>query len=158
MEYLFQYIPITSQICNLKLVFSTEKNGYSLKTLYSLTENYEQCKGVIFLIKITTSQVFGGFCDKMFKLTQVYYIGSDSSFVFGLKPEREVYRSKCVNTYFLCCDTDHVSFGGGGEGEAIRINENFETGETNSSETFGNKPFVEGKMFKCSEFELYALV
>ncbi len=116
---------------------------------------------MIFCLRTTGGNVFGGFCNKVFKITQVYYLGTEDSFVFTLVPKREVFKSAGTNTFYLCCDYTYFSFGGGGDGEAIRINDDFATGASYSSETFANKPLTDERMdnqFKCVDFEVYALV
>jgi len=142
-------------------MYSTAKHGYSLSTLYANCEKYENVsKGIVFVLKTTTGDIFGGFCGQVFKITQVYYLGSEECFVFSLQPKRELYKSANLNSFFLCCDTDYFSFGGGGEGEAIRINEDLATGVTYCSETFKNKPLTaesKDNQFKCAEFEAYTL-
>jgi len=161
MEYLFQNIPADYQICSLLQVFSTAKHGYSLQTLYASCEKYEDSKGMVFIMKTTGGSIFGGFCNKVFKITQVYYLGNEDCFVFSLAPHREIYKSAGVNTYYLCCDSSYFTFGGGGDGEAIRIDDNFATGSTYASETFGNIALTDERkdnQFKIAEFEVYALV
>ena len=164
MEFLFQLVPRENQISSLQLLFSTAEHGYSLTTLYNSAGKCTTRKGMIFCIKTSIGDVFGGYCGELFKITQIYYIGSEESFVFSLLPKREVFKSAGVNTYYLRCDTNSFSFGGSsegeGKGEAIRIEQDFATGTTYSSETFNNKPLTgEAKenMFKCAEFEVYAL-
>ena len=161
MEYLFQSIPMEYQICNLELMYSTNQDGYSLTTLYNKAKKYENSKGMILILKTSTGSVFGAFCNKVFQLTEVYYLGSEDTFVFTLYPNREIFKSQGLNMYFLRCDNTYFSIGNGGDGEAIRLNEDFGHGPTCCSETFGNKPLTgEGgsTIFKCSEFEAYALV
>ncbi len=160
MEYLFHTMGNEYQICGLSLVFATAKHGYSMTTLYANAEKFEGCKGMFFCIKTPSGSVFGGFCTAMFKITQVYYVGSEESYVYTLQPKRAIYKSAGLNTFFLCCDNNYFTFGGGGEGEAIRVNEDFASGATYSSETFSNKPLTEetkDKQFKCADFEVYAL-
>ena len=162
MEFMYQNLPLDYQMANLQLVYSTSKHGYSLNTLYAKSEAYEKgSKGMLFITKTTAGSVFGGFCNKMFKVTQIYYLGGEDSFVYTLAPKRELYKSACINTYYLCCDYSHFSFGGGGDGEAIRISDNFAVGASYVSETFANKPLTDERkdhQFKCAEFEVYALV
>lgn len=161
MEFLFQYIPAESQITKLVQFYIASKNGYMLKSLYANAKKYEDSKGMIFCIKSHTGCVFGGFCNQVFQLTQIYYLGNEDSFVFSILPNREVFKAGNENNFYLLCDTTYFAYGGGGEGEAIRLNEDLESGSTNRSATFANKRLTgEGKdpAFQCAEFEAYALI
>ncbi len=160
MEYLFQSLGNEYQICGLSLVFATSRHGYWLTTLYANTGKAEGTKGMFFCVKTSTGTVFGGFCNVLFKITQACHIGGDASFVFTLKPKRAVYKSAGSNTFFLCCDNKHFTFGGGGKGEAIRIDEDFATGVSYPSATFANRPLAgeaANGQFGCSDFEVYVL-
>ena len=148
------------QICDLKLMFSTNLNGYSLATLYSETKNYENCRGMIFCLKTTQGAVFGGFVNRVFQVTEEYFIGSDDCFVFTLLPTRHVFKSANINPDHLRCCAHHFTMGSRGKGEAIRIGEDFGSGSTYESETYANIPLTgsaDVTMFTCAEFVAYAL-
>lgn len=116
---------------------------------------------MIFCLKTGTGAIFGGFFSQVFQLTQIYYIGSEDSFVFTILPARQLFKAVNANNFYLLCDTSYFSCGAGGEGEAIRINEDLESGSSNRSATYANKK-LNGEeadvTFQCLEFEAYALI
>lgn len=153
-------MPGIYQIVRLQLVFTTAQHGYSLTTLYYNSQEYvESAKGMLFILKSTTGAIFGGFCNKLFAMSEVFFIGNDDCFAFTIKPNREIFRSAKANASYLLCDKQFFSFGAGGDGAAIRVDESFGSCTSFESETFKNKVLT-GKEtdFKTEELEVYALI
>ncbi len=157
---IFQSLPRLYQVAKLQLIFSTALHGYSLATLYDRSKNFTSAKGMLFCLKTTLGAVFGGFSNEVFQVTEEYHIGSEDCLVFSILPERRVYKSAGINPDHLRCCSKYFSMGGRGHGEAIRINDSFESGTTYASETYANVPLTgpgTDTMFTIRDFEAYAL-
>ncbi len=142
------------------MAFSTSKNGRSLSGLYASCKKCVGCVGMLFCLKTGAASRLGGFCGKVFSPTQEYYVGSDECCVFALAPQRQLFKSALRNVQYLRCDETGFTFGGGGDGPALKIDGNFDAGVTFRSDTFANVPLASAdkdNRFRCVEFEVYVL-
>jgi hypothetical protein len=154
------------------LLFSTQRDGYSLSTLYS------RARGVgasLLLVLDDQHNVFGGFASRdwsgddfsssahvgggVFTRGSVGYLpspvrgrtsdswfGSGDAFLFRLRPAFEVYRWTRHNSLFQLAKDDCIAFGGssasGSQRCGLWLDSALEKGSSSASETYGNPPLA----------------
>lgn len=152
-------IPELHRHKKLGLVFSCERDGYSLRTLAQRCENATEAAGeelpMIFFLS-TDCGVFGGYAPQLWHKTGGHWAppspGSSDSFVFveehGLADQTvdgtttatrthaplSCYRWTGANELLMSVSNDHLLFG---EGPAIGISDDFD-GSSTASGTFGS--------------------
>jgi len=139
-ETIWDWIPRSQKFPRLNLAYSTERDGWSLRTLYSKTY---PCNGQasILLVRTLDDKIFGAFLDVSILLKKdVYqYSGSDHCFVFSLYPEAMKYNSMKGNKEHLLCDKDYISIGNGKDGAAIYLGNDLHRGFAYQSYTYNNQ-------------------
>eukprot|EP00899_Mesostigma_viride_P026317 jgi/Mesvir1/6870/Mv09039-RA.1 len=100
-----------------RLLYSTEKHGISLKTLYRKADG-----PTILVVRDTAGGIFGGFASETWEVS-FKYTGTNDCFVFRINPGPiTVFPSTVANRYYMLCREDSLAFGGGGH-FALRIDE-----------------------------------
>lgn len=124
-------------------IYSSYNDGFLLKTLYQNWKLYEEqttSKWMIVIIKTTKGDIFGAFLDTVIIKTVKNYSGSSESFLFQFSEDKkEKYISQESNNQYFVGGADYLQIGGGGEGPAIFLKGTLQEGQSNESETFGNK-------------------
>lgn len=84
--------------------------------------------------------------------------------MFKISPgQYEVYHSSGLNNFFLFSDWKSITIGSGGDGPAIRLDQDLHDGRTSQCETFHSPILVhEGQKhiddaFKAKNFEVFIL-
>lgn len=161
---IWSWLPARYAVCQPELLYTSEEHGTSLRTLYTRIENHQP---TLILIKTTTDEVFGAFCSMYWRERKksnknVYYFGTGETFVFTLSPERKKYEwvglheENVSNTanMFLAGDSKILTIGGG-NGEAIQLDENLLHCRTEHCDTFDNPPLCSNQDFTCKVVEVY---
>lgn len=161
---IWSWLPARYAVCQPELLYTSEEHGTSLRTLYTRIENHQP---TLILIKTTTDEVFGAFCSMYWRERKksnknVYYFGTGETFVFTLSPERKKYEwvglheENVSNTanMFLAGDSKILTIGGG-NGEAIQLDENLLHCRTEHCDTFDNPPLCSDQDFTCKVVEVY---
>lgn len=161
---IWSWLPARYAVCQPELLYTSEEHGTSLRTLYTRIENHQP---TLILIKTTTDEVFGAFCSMYWRERKksnknVYYFGTGETFVFTLSPERKKYEwvglheENISNTanMFLAGDSKILTIGGG-NGEAIQLDENLLHCRTEHCDTFDNPPLCSDQDFTCKVVEVY---
>lgn len=86
----------------------------------------------MFLIKTTNDEVFGSFISAYPCYNpRVQFIGTQESFVFKISPgDFELHHSSEMNNFFMFADWKSLTIGSGGDGPAIRLDEDLHQGRT----------------------------
>jgi hypothetical protein len=185
-EDLRQLLPHLPSRCmgkDLSLLFSTQRDGYSLSTLYSRARG----SGATLLVVLDESQsVFGGFASRdwsgaefgpggapsggTFARGSVGYLpspgrgragenwfGSGDAFLFSLRPGFGVHRWTRSNNDFQMAHDSFMAFGGGGGRFGLWLDGALEKGTTAHCDTYGNPPLTAGggEGFRVVRVELY---
>ena len=187
-EDLRQLLPHLPSRCmgkDLPLLFSTQRDGYSLSTLYSRARG----SGATLLVVLDESQsVFGGFASRdwsgaefgpagggahaggTFARGSVGYLpspsrgrggenwfGSGDAFLFTLRPGFAVHRWTRSNNDFQLAHDNFMALGGGGGRFGLWLDGALEKGTTAHCETYGNPPLTAGggEGFRVVRVELY---
>lgn len=145
-----------------KLTYSLRQHGASLDALLALNTTRKTRSGItvsdpcIILIEDSWGYVFGGFVSPGFQSKSTYY-GNGESFVFSLMPVPRVYKWTSVNELIVLSNEKCFAMGGGGDGFAIQLDDELDTGVSSRSDTFNNDTLSSNEFFKCLNVEVWSL-
>jgi hypothetical protein len=152
---LHQSLPYYHKYKNMKLLYSTSKDGIAMKTFYQKTQGYLIS---IVLIKDDNQNVFGGFLSEEIRKSDKFY-GTGESFVFTFhNGERiHVYEGTCENEYYIYSDDEIFAMGCSDNFFSIVVRDDFLKGSSRHTITYKN-PILSGKEeFFCQKFEVWTL-
>lgn len=149
-------------------IFESSEQGYNLHNLYSSAAEFldkieEETNAdlksyhySLFLVHTKNDEVFGAFVTAFPCYdSRLKFVGTSESFVFRIRPGGfESYRASGANNFFFHSEYKALTFGSGGDGPAIRIDEELYKGRTAQCDTF-NSPILiyNGKKHETDEFE-----
>ncbi|XP_028160868.1 GTPase-activating protein skywalker isoform X2 [Ostrinia furnacalis] len=171
---LWSWLPVRITMYQPVLLYTTEEHGCSLTTFYVRVEHHEP---TLLMIKTCNNEVFGAYCStRWFERNQKdergnrqAYFGTGETFLFSLYPERAKYPwvgvaapdSKGEDTrlshgseLFMAADSKMITIGGG-DGQAIWMDENIRFGKTDRCSTFNNPPLCPSGDFEIRVLEVY---
>ncbi|ESN92336.1 hypothetical protein HELRODRAFT_115966 [Helobdella robusta] len=169
-ERIYDWLPTRMTLKRPNLIFSTSEHGTSLITFYSKIEGHDP---TLIVIQTSTDDLIGCYCtgdwiERRKNLgssgTNSKYFGSGENFVFTLHPKTAKYGWVGLNvklkpgaSFFATGDSSRISIGGG-NGEAIYLDDCLCNGSTNHCDTFDNPPLVVGGRFKVHILEVFEFV
>jgi len=152
-------LPAKRRILDPKRLYSSEKQGFSVRTLFSSAENLEP---TFILIKTDKGILIGAFISTSWTAwtsnTKGNYSwsGDNTSFIFILSPRIKAFKASRANTNFFQPTAEGVSFGYGIDKKiGLHMDADLLSGSTNRCETYNNEPLVEGGIFKIQQVEVY---
>ncbi|XP_039280986.1 GTPase-activating protein skywalker isoform X2 [Nilaparvata lugens] len=164
---LWSWLPERITMYQPVLLYTTEEHGCSLTTFYLRVEQHEP---TLLMIKTCSNEVFGAYCSTRWQERNVKdergnrmaYFGTGETFLFSLYPERNKYpwvgiQENSVNhsaELFMAADSKMITIGGG-EGQAIWMDENIRFGKSDHCLTFNNPPLCSGRDFEIRVLEVY---
>lgn len=164
---LWSWLPVRITMYQPMLLYTTEEHGCSLTTFYYRVEQHEP---TLLMIKTCNNEVFGAYCSNKWldrnqkdeRGNRTTYFGTGETFLFSLYPERAKYpwigmESDNVNhsnELFMAADTKMITIGGG-DGQAIWMDENIRFGKTDRCSTFNNPPLCPSGDFEIRVLEVY---
>ena len=110
---------------------------------------------IILLIEDSWGYVFGAYLAHPLKVSPEYY-GSGENFVFALLPQPALYSWTGRNDYFVLSNYRQIIIGGG-NGYSIQLDDELNTGVSNTSETYKNPVLSSNEYFKCLNVEVWAI-
>jgi hypothetical protein len=152
-ENLVQDLPTRHSISDWSLLYSSSRDGYSLRRCVEAAR--KRGPGLL-ICQDTKNYLFGVFLSETLEKRDGYY-GTGETFVVKLHPEYKVYYATGSNTEYICCETDYLGFGGGGK-FALHLDTNFERGSSEPSPTFDNSCLASAPNFKIVNVELWSFV
>lgn len=170
---LWSWLPVRITMYQPVLLYTTEEHGCSLTTFYVRVEHHEP---TLLMIKTCNNEVFGAYCStRWFERNQKdergnrqAYFGTGETFLFSLYPERAKYpwvgcsigadgKGESVShasELFMAADSKMITIGGG-DGQAIWMDENIRFGKTDRCSTFNNPPLCPSGDFEIRVLEVY---
>lgn len=132
------------------LIYSTEKHGFSLKTLYRLMQDIDS--PVLLVVKDTEENVFGAMTSEEMKVSDHFY-GTGESFLYTFYPEFKVFRWTGENNFFMKGNQESLSVGAGQGQFGLWFDGDIYHGRTNHCETYDNDILTTSEDFvvKCLE-------
>ncbi|XP_012541818.1 GTPase-activating protein skywalker isoform X2 [Monomorium pharaonis] len=171
---LWSWLPMRITMYQPILLYTTEEHGCSLTTFYVRVEQHEP---TLLMIKTCNNEVFGAYCSTRWcernlkddKGQRQAYFGTGETFLFSLYPERAKYpwvgmdsshndsRVHHSAELFMAADSKMITIGGG-DGQAIWMDENIRFGKTDRCSTFNNPPLCASGDFEIRVLEVYGFV
>uniref|UniRef100_A0A1L8DVY7 Putative rab-gtpase activating protein n=2 Tax=Nyssomyia neivai TaxID=330878 RepID=A0A1L8DVY7_9DIPT len=168
---LWSWLPVRITMYQPVLLYTTEEHGCSLTTFYVRVEQHEP---TLMMIKTCNNEVFGAYCSSRWfernvkddKGQKQAYFGTGETFLFSLYPERAKYpwvgiegdtKHGHASELFMAADSKMITIGGG-EGQAIWMDENIRYGKTDKCHTFNNPPLCASGDFEIRVLEVYGFV
>lgn len=165
---LWSWLPFRIMVYRPILLYTTEEHGCSLTTFYFKVDRYEP---TLMIIETCAGDVFGAYCSTNWmerntisdRGTRNAYFGTGETFLFSLSPVQSKYPwvgigndgNVChTNELFMAADNKMITIGGG-NGQAILMDENIRFGKTGSCSTFNNPPLCPGQDFEIKIMEVY---
>ncbi|XP_065203238.1 GTPase-activating protein skywalker isoform X4 [Planococcus citri] len=164
---LWTWLPIRITMYQPVLLYTTEEHGCSLTTFYYRVEQHEP---TLLIIKTCNNEVFGAYCSNKWldrnqkdeRGNRTTYFGTGETFLFSLQPERRKYPWVGIendnvnhsNELFMAADPQMITIGGG-DGQAIWMDENIRFGKTDRCSTFNNPPLCPNGDFEIKVLEVY---
>ncbi|XP_011309899.1 TBC1 domain family member 24 [Fopius arisanus] len=168
---LWSWLPVRITMYQPILLYTTEEHGCSLTTFYVRVEQHEP---TLLMIKTCNNEVFGAYCSTRWcernlkddKGQRQAYFGTGETFLFSLYPERAKYpwvgmdsshndsRVHHSAELFMAADAKMITIGGG-DGQAIWMDENIRFGKTDRCSTFNNPPLCASGDFEIRVLEVY---
>ncbi|CAF4062722.1 unnamed protein product [Rotaria magnacalcarata] len=165
--YLWSLIPSRLTEFQPERIYSSNIHGRRLQTLYDHVEFHEYC---LIIIRNEHQQIFGAFCSgQLANRTKTRtWFGTGESFLFSLKPERQVYKwvgyqtstkssTKAFEDYFIYADNDRLLMGGSEEplNIGLAIQKDLNEGSTRQCDTYGNQALSSSEHFQIMEIEVF---
>lgn len=143
------------------LKYSLRRDGASMDTLLSLSCMRDRSgkptySSSVILIEDSWGHIFGVYVAHALENKADYY-GNGESFVFTLAPEVQKYQWTGANTMFIISNPKTLVVGGGGEGFALQLDDELDTGVSNRSATYNNGQLSSGEFFRCLNCEVWNL-
>lgn len=134
--------------------FSSNRDGFSLGTLYRKLRDHEGHPAVL-MIRDLNGHRFGSFVSDAFKVSAVTY-GNGETFVFSVNPDLQVWKwSGGRNNFFVLCSNTAICVGIDDGKFAIFLNENLDRGRSQPCETFGNELLTSTGDFQAAVVEVW---
>ncbi|KAK3590702.1 hypothetical protein CHS0354_008040 [Potamilus streckersoni] len=92
------------------LIYSTDKHGFSLKTLYRCMLGLDS--PILLVVKDTDDKVFGAMTSCPLKMSDYFY-GTGESFLYTFYPEFRVFRWSGENNFFIKGNQESLAIGAG---------------------------------------------
>ncbi|GAM21229.1 hypothetical protein SAMD00019534_044040 [Acytostelium subglobosum LB1] len=154
MLWVQSHLPLRHNDDPLELVYSTNKNGISIRTFFSRLANRSPC---IMVIRDDRGHVFGAFTSDPWNTEKTIHYGSGETFLFKMRPEMKKYPWSRINDDFmLSTKEEFISLGSGGKGVGLWIDDDLLYGSTNRCDTFNNETLSYNTDFKVIEMEVWS--
>ncbi|XP_052765571.1 oxidation resistance protein 1-like isoform X4 [Mya arenaria] len=137
------------------LIYSTDKHGFSLKTLYRYMRDLDS--PILIAAKDTNNHVFGALLSCEVKRSDHFY-GTGETFVYTFCEGFHVFHWTGENNFFIKGNQDSLSIGAGQGKFGLWFDEDLYHGRTNKCETFNNDILTESEDFVLKAFEAWAFV
>ena len=143
------------------LKYSLRRDGASMDTLLGLSCMRDRSgkptfSSSVIVIEDSWGYIFGVFVAHALENKGDYY-GNGESFVFTVAPETQKYKWTGANTNFIISNSKTLVVGAGGEGFALQLDDELDTGVSSRSATYENQQLSSGEFFRCLNCEVWNL-
>ena len=162
---LWGVIPVDVKYNDGLLVFDKISSPEAdLNILYKICDKLDDIAMMMFVIKTSGGEIFGGIMDQIIKLyDDGKYRIPISAYLFSASPEIKVYAPKDkMHSEIVCFEAGAFRYGNGEDGPAITIDGDLKIGWTQKNTVFGNdicllKDYSEDGAFIIENLEIYIL-
>ncbi|XP_070962127.1 TLD domain-containing protein 2-like isoform X1 [Oncorhynchus clarkii lewisi] len=151
-----EHLPARLEQCPWSLVYSTQRHGTSLGTLYKSMGGMDCSTSTLTVIRDNCGQVFGAFCPTTLRISLSYY-GTGHTFLFSFSPQLQVYKWKFSNSFFVKGSPDYLAFGGGGGLFGLWLDDGLIRGQSHRCDTFDNDVLSSSDDFLINDLEVWAI-
>ena len=140
-----------------KLLFSTEKDGFSLNNIYRKMESRtESPPHTLLVIKDNSGNSFGALVSDYLTLqrSQSFY-GNGETFLFRLRPDFQNWNWTGKNSYVINCSQSHIRIGAGEGHFGLSVDSDLNRGRTQSVATYDNEPLCDKEDFAVNTLEVW---
>ncbi|NXC00681.1 TLDC2 protein, partial [Orthonyx spaldingii] len=137
-----------------QLLYSTGRDGFSLRTLYRSGARPDS--PALLLIRDTGAQAFGAFSASAIRSSSGFY-GTGETFLFSFCPGLKVFRWTGRNDFFLKGDVNLLMVGGGSGRFGLWLDGDLHHGGSQPCETFDNETLSHQEEFCIQDLELWGL-
>lgn len=165
--WLWSMFPFALKIKDISMIFSTQVNGYSLATLYSIGEallkknlNNANDYVILFLIETTNDEVFGGLMSRLILGTNKNGENPELMYLISLNPERKIYEiEEKQESSTVLADDQQFLFGIGDHGSTIRLDSSLNHGFNYEAKLFKSPIITKDKSgeYTIKHLEVYTL-
>ncbi|XP_074656479.1 oxidation resistance protein 1-like [Tubulanus polymorphus] len=134
------------------LIYSSDQNGFSLKTLYRSMCGFDT--PVLLVIKDTNNRVFGALTSCSLKMSEHFY-GTGESFIYTFNPEFRVYPWTGENNFFIKGNRESLAMGAGSGSFGLWLDGDIYHGRSQKCETYDNDPLPGQEDFIVKAFEAW---
>ncbi|XP_064652642.1 nuclear receptor coactivator 7-like isoform X7 [Lineus longissimus] len=150
-----KHLPARAEGYPWTLIYSSDQNGFSLKTLYRAMYDYET--PVLLVIKDTCNSVFGALTSCALKWSDHFY-GTGETFLYTFYPEFKVFNWSGENNFFIKGNKESLAIGAGQGSFGIWLDGDLYHGRTQRCDTFNNEPLSVQEDFIVKGFEAWGFV
>ncbi|NXM91945.1 TLDC2 protein, partial [Oenanthe oenanthe] len=137
-----------------RLLYSTARHGFSLRTLYRSGARPD-CPALL-LIRDTEAQAFGAFSASAIRSSSGFY-GTGETFLFSFCPELKVFRWTGRNNFFVNGDVNLLMVGGGSGRFGLWLDRDLHRGGSQRCDTFDNESLARREEFCVQDLEVWGL-
>ncbi|OAF71307.1 Oxidation resistance protein 1 [Intoshia linei] len=138
----------------LKMVYTSEKLGFCMNTLYNRAKSDENQHPMLLLIQDNYKNKFGAFLSKPLVVNSQFY-GSCENWLFTFYPEFNVYGVSGINNYYVKSDFNSIAIGSSCGHHGLWLNRELYRGRSQPCTTFNNTCLTEDEDFTVSTLELW---
>lgn len=155
LELIWSNIPNIYSHCALDLFFSTDRDGFSLRSFLRKSSSLKRNTPFIILIQSESHGVLGVFVDCTVNANDKY-VGGHECFIFTLRPTPALYFSTGANDMHAFVSDSIIMLGGGKTGSALTIDKDLLKCTSSECETYGN-PVLISESFNLLSLEAITL-
>jgi len=135
-----------------KLTYSTSVHGFSLGNVYRKFQ--QERSPTLIVVMDTNDQLFGALISENIRMAEHFY-GTGESFLFSLRPKRNVYSWSGENQLFVQGTLESLVVGAGDGHFGLLIDSNIYKGRSQACETYQNQPLVKQEDFVIKTLECW---
>ena len=150
-------VPPRFHDCDLQLLYSTNRDGMSVNTLY---HKVKASSPTVIAVRDTNDRSYGCYAAAPWKSSALRYYGTGECFVFSAKPKLAAYKWSRKNHFFQFSLGGILAIGGGpGSHFALWVDEDLLMGTTSACSTFDSPPLTneEGNKTDRIDFRVVSL-
>ena len=135
------------------LIYSTERHGFSLKTMYRHMHHIDS--PILLVVKDSRENVFGAMTSCEMKISDHFY-GTGESFLYTFYPDFKIFRWTGENSFFMKGNQESLSIGAGQGQFGLWFDGDIYHGRSNHCETYDNDILTTSEDFVVGIFEAWA--